>query len=168
MAFRTVARHKVLGLLFGLCFLTTHCFAEEDNTELDEVSEETVGAQNLLQFGGMILCTTRRNPLDYNNYGCYCGKGGSGRAVDGVDRCCETHDRCYSNAIKNHGCPSWYVYVASYNAVCTRCLPLWSYGFHHRRKCKHAVCQCDSEAAKCFARNTYNRSYKGYDKKKNC
>ncbi|XP_070539332.1 basic phospholipase A2 taipoxin alpha chain-like isoform X2 [Ptychodera flava] len=165
MAFRTIARYQVLGFFLGLCFLTTRCFAEEGNTERDGKLERTVGTKSILQFGAMILCATGRNPLDYNNYGCYCGLGGSGTAVDGVDRCCEAHDRCYRNAISNSGCPSWYIYVATYKFECTTCRPRSSYLF--MGKCKHAICRCDSVAARCFARNTYNSSYKGHDKS-NC
>ena len=34
----------------------------------------------------MVRCTTGRNPLDYLNYGCYCGLGGKGKILDAVDR----------------------------------------------------------------------------------
>ena len=34
----------------------------------------------------MIKAATRRNPFDYNGYGCYCGLGGRGRALDQLDR----------------------------------------------------------------------------------
>lgn len=42
----------------------------------------------LWQFRAMIVCV---NPsswpvLDYADYGCYCGKGGSGTPVDDLDR----------------------------------------------------------------------------------
>uniref|UniRef100_A0A915HWD0 Phospholipase A2 domain-containing protein n=1 Tax=Romanomermis culicivorax TaxID=13658 RepID=A0A915HWD0_ROMCU len=41
---------------------------------------------SLVGFARAIKCTTGRNPLDYNNYGCYCGWGGSGTPVDPIDR----------------------------------------------------------------------------------
>uniref|UniRef100_A0A671F8T0 Phospholipase A2 n=1 Tax=Rhinolophus ferrumequinum TaxID=59479 RepID=A0A671F8T0_RHIFE len=39
------------------------------------------------QFRNMIKCTMpESDPLkDYNNYGCYCGLGGSGTPVDELD-----------------------------------------------------------------------------------
>ena len=41
---------------------------------------------DLIQFKHMISIATRRNPHDYNGYGCFFGAGGYGTAVDGVDR----------------------------------------------------------------------------------
>lgn len=41
----------------------------------------------LWQFGEMITCVQPGvNPLAYNEYGCWCGLGGSGTPVDDVDR----------------------------------------------------------------------------------
>ena len=42
--------------------------------------------RNLSQFAGMIRCATGRSALDYNGYGCWCGRGGSGTQVDATDR----------------------------------------------------------------------------------
>lgn len=42
--------------------------------------------RSVVNFGAMILCAVGRNPLDYNNYGCFCGLGGEGTPVDDVDR----------------------------------------------------------------------------------
>ena len=42
--------------------------------------------RDLRQFGRMIKCATKRSPLDYINYGCYCGLGGRGHPVDDTDR----------------------------------------------------------------------------------
>lgn len=35
----------------------------------------------------------------YNNYGCWCGIGGSHTPVDGIDECCMHHDKCYDKAV---------------------------------------------------------------------
>ena len=42
--------------------------------------------RSLLQFYQMISCATNNNPLKYNFYGFYCGLGGTGTPVDGLDR----------------------------------------------------------------------------------
>lgn len=52
--------------------------------------------RNLYQFGKMINCATVRSWTDYIGYGCYCGWGGSGNAVDDTDRL---------EAIAEHGRP---------------------------------------------------------------
>jgi len=42
--------------------------------------------RNLGQFGAMVLCETKRNPLHYIGYGCWCGFGGKGTPVDEIDQ----------------------------------------------------------------------------------
>ena len=42
--------------------------------------------RDLISFRRLIKRFTRRNPFDYNGYGCYCGLGGEGRPVDKLDR----------------------------------------------------------------------------------
>ncbi|XP_053267935.1 phospholipase A2 [Pleuronectes platessa] len=58
------------------------------------------------QFRNMIMCTLPgRWPIrDYTDYGCYCGKGGSGTPVDELDRCCQVHDNCYGEAEQHDEC----------------------------------------------------------------
>ncbi|XP_031572942.1 basic phospholipase A2 caudoxin-like [Actinia tenebrosa] len=109
-----------------------------------------VQKKNLLQFGLMVNCMTGRFALDYNNYGSYCGVGGSGTPVDDLDRCCKVHDECYG---RYDHCTPYYIYYTSYRT-----------GWHPNCKitcgdtdpCRKAVCMCDKEAAECFAKNKYN------------
>ncbi|XP_025828917.1 uncharacterized protein LOC112904032 [Agrilus planipennis] len=68
----------------------------------------------------MISCATGCNPLTYKKYGCYCGFLGSGIAVDGIDKCCQHHDWCYSAA----DCPMWSEYFIPYYWICHRNEPL--------------------------------------------
>ena len=42
--------------------------------------------RSVVQFGLMVACATKRNPLDFNGYGCYCGIGGGGTPVDRLDK----------------------------------------------------------------------------------
>ncbi|XP_015750076.1 PREDICTED: basic phospholipase A2 taipoxin alpha chain-like [Acropora digitifera] len=51
--------------------------------------------RSIPEFGFLITCKAKRNPFNYNGYGCYCGLGGYGHPVDGLDRCCQVHDNCY-------------------------------------------------------------------------
>uniref|UniRef100_A0A2D4PRR8 phospholipase A2 n=1 Tax=Micrurus surinamensis TaxID=129470 RepID=A0A2D4PRR8_MICSU len=101
----------------------------------------------------MIQCTIPgSNPLrDYADYGCYCGRGGSGTPVDDLDRCCQVHDNCYGEAETVHNCsPYWtpYSYTCSEGKLtCT----------DNNYVCGTFVCNCDRVAAKCFAKAPYNK-----------
>ncbi|XP_014417765.1 group IIE secretory phospholipase A2 isoform X3 [Camelus ferus] len=58
---------------------------------------------NLVQFGVMIERMTGKPALQYNDYGCYCGVGGSHWPVDQTDWCCHAHDCCYG-CLEKLGC----------------------------------------------------------------
>lgn len=51
-------------------------------------AEGGISTRAVWQFRNMIKCTMpESDPLkDYNNYGCYCGLGGSGTPVDELDK----------------------------------------------------------------------------------
>uniref|UniRef100_A0A669PXS5 Phospholipase A2 n=2 Tax=Phasianus colchicus TaxID=9054 RepID=A0A669PXS5_PHACC len=59
-----------------------------------------VSPRALWEFRSMIKCTIPDSYplLEFNDYGCFCGYGGSGTPVDQLDRCCQAHDQCYTRA----------------------------------------------------------------------
>ncbi|XP_051806424.1 phospholipase A2, minor isoenzyme-like isoform X2 [Acanthochromis polyacanthus] len=120
------------------------------------------------QFGNMISCFQPGvNPLRYNEYGCWCGIGGSGTPVDDLDRCCKVHDNCYEESRKTPGCTDIadLPYVISYDYTCSSNKVTCSGA---NDKCQAAVCECDRVAAECFARTEYNPEYKNLDTKVHC
>lgn len=122
--------------------------------------------RSALNFGFMITCAVGRSPLDYNGYGCFCGLGGGGTPVDDTDRCCEIHDKCYTDVQNSGSCPfDAAIYLISYSRKeCYGCEPesyYWFYG-----ECRHALCMCDSEAVQCFKNAEFNDSFKYYSQDK--
>ena len=108
--------------------------------------------RSIFDFGRLIRCQTGRNPLDYNNYGNWCGFGGSGQPVDATDRCCRKHDQCYDRLLSAGTCSSFGLRVRSYKTNgCSRCASSNS-------GCGAGLCYCDLEAAVCFknALSTYD------------
>uniref|UniRef100_A0A3Q3R3Q3 Phospholipase A2 n=1 Tax=Monopterus albus TaxID=43700 RepID=A0A3Q3R3Q3_MONAL len=104
---------------------------------------------NVVQFGLMISCVQPGvNPLKYDNYGCWCGFGGRGTPRDQVDKCCQVHDYCYRQSKQIRGC-------ISYTTTCSAT----------NNRCQAAVCECDREAAYCFAKATYNPGNKNLNRK---
>lgn len=61
----------------------------------------TRSRRSVLDLASMIRCYTDCSPFSYKDYGCYCGLGGSGPVVDGIDACCYLHDKCYTRAFCN-------------------------------------------------------------------
>nr|WVG99552.1 phospholipase A2 [Pseudonaja textilis] len=112
---------------------------------------------SLVEFRILIKCANHnsRNVLDYADYGCYCGKGGSGTPVDELDRCCQAHDYCYDDAEKLPACnylfsgPYWNPYSYKCNEGEITCTD-------DNDECAAFICNCDRTAAICFAGATYN------------
>ncbi|XP_048578643.1 phospholipase A2 A2-actitoxin-Cgg2a isoform X2 [Nematostella vectensis] len=118
-----------------------------------------------LDFYMLSQCITGRDPADFNGYGCYCGLGGEGFALDDLDRCCVKHDNCYGIIQDSGICGlSFNVYTLpyTYSADCKTCDEPSAYWFYG--KCRHALCLCDLIAAKCFKETAYNEKYRNYDK----
>ncbi|VDO57535.1 unnamed protein product [Haemonchus placei] len=95
---------------------------------------------------------TRPAPTScYNNYGCWCGIGGSHEPIDEIDKCCMLHDKCYDAAVDNKLCldVAW-EYIDIYNWQCTNntatCLDA-------EGTCKRALCDCDTAVVNCWAQH---------------
>uniref|UniRef100_A0A8C8YR41 Phospholipase A2 n=1 Tax=Prolemur simus TaxID=1328070 RepID=A0A8C8YR41_PROSS len=121
---------------------------------------------NLVQFGVMIERMTGKSALQYNDYGCYCGIGGSHWgplwAEDGgwlSLRCCHAHDCCYGR-LEKLGCePKLEKYLFSASGHSIFCAG--------KTACQRQTCECDKRAALCFQHNlgTYDRKYAHYPNK---
>lgn len=122
----------------------------------------------LWQFGKMMWCAQPGvSPLLYNDYGCWCGFGGTGTPRDEVDQCCQVHDKCYEKSRKTPGCTAVadLPYVLVYDYTCSNQQVTCS---ATNNKCQAAVCECDRAAAHCFAQATYNPENKNLDPKVHC
>ncbi|XP_054705985.1 group IIE secretory phospholipase A2-like [Grus americana] len=111
---------------------------------------------NVLQFGAMIKFKTKKLPLSYNGYGCYCGLGGSKQPLDATDWCCHAHDCCYKKLASSSCSPKLVTYeytISGSQIVCGS--KTW---------CKRQSCECDRQAAECFQKTarTYHNPYKNY------
>ncbi|CAJ0604873.1 unnamed protein product [Cylicocyclus nassatus] len=71
-----------------------------------------------------------REKKRYNHYGCWCGPGGSGKPIDGIDTCCMHHDLCYDEAVKSGVCSKIGSYLRHYGWDCVK-----------ERNEKHAKCR---------------------------
>uniref|UniRef100_A0A3Q3K9E8 Phospholipase A2 n=1 Tax=Monopterus albus TaxID=43700 RepID=A0A3Q3K9E8_MONAL len=128
-----------------------------------------VASGNVVQFGLMISCVQPGvNPLKYDNYGCWCGFGGRGTPRDQVDKCCQVHDYCYRQSKQIRGCISYTstralmvapVQIGNYSLTDSTVSPATN------NRCQAAVCECDREAAYCFAKATYNPGNKNLNRK---
>ncbi|XP_041084702.1 phospholipase A2-like [Polyodon spathula] len=109
------------------------------------VAQAALMPRALWQFGKVIKCAvSTSNPLKHNDYGCWCGFGGSGTPVDQVDHCCKAHDLCYRESRRI--------------AVCRL----------HQQTGSNTACQkfiCDHVAAHCFSQAPYNEQFQDFDKK---
>uniref|UniRef100_A0A183CG23 Phospholipase A2 n=1 Tax=Globodera pallida TaxID=36090 RepID=A0A183CG23_GLOPA len=89
----------------------------------------------------MTECKLHYTALVYDDYGCWCGIGGSGTPIDGIDLCCKLHDKCYDSAVDQGLCYDTYIeYAEPYSWSCEGSeltCPGQQIG------CKAALCECD-------------------------
>ncbi|XP_067911713.1 phospholipase A2 [Heterodontus francisci] len=132
------------------------------------VASANISPYAIWQFRKMILCVLPdSSPIqDFNDYGCNCGFGGTGKYVDEVDKCCLNHDRCYRQA-KDNNCrfllDSPYIELYSYSCsgnkiTCSS----------ENNPCESDLCNCDRTAAICFSNSKYNPENKNLDRDRYC
>uniref|UniRef100_UPI00398E8F72 phospholipase A2-like n=1 Tax=Pristiophorus japonicus TaxID=55135 RepID=UPI00398E8F72 len=128
-----------------------------------------IQSRALWQFRGMIRCSIPNSKplLDFNNYGCYCGYGGSGTPVDDLDKCCQIHDNCYGEALELKAC--WPIfdnpYTEIYSYSCSETTVTCS---SKNNPCEMFICECDRKAAICFSTAAYNDQNKNLDQTRFC
>ncbi|CAI5443302.1 unnamed protein product [Caenorhabditis angaria] len=108
----------------------------------------TVGA--LWNLEEVTECELHYNALVYNNYGCWCGIGGSHEPVDGIDECCMHHDKCYDAAVDQKICPNVeFEYVDDYT---WHCIDNVAQCADTNTGCKAAMCECDKKVVECWGK----------------
>nr|WNB50466.1 phospholipase A2 membrane associated-like protein [Hemiscorpius lepturus] len=110
----------------------------------------------------MVKLTTGRKAIDFVPYGNWCGIGGSGKAVDPIDKCCQTHDNCYMKARDQGKCKAILsLYLAKYNWKSEKDTIVCSIP-EDGNECDLASCYCDREVALCLGKNidSYRKDHK--------
>ncbi|XP_076120656.1 phospholipase A2-like [Alosa pseudoharengus] len=124
--------------------------------------------RSLWDLRGLIECALPSSwPVwDFADYGCYCGKGGSGTAVDQLDRCCETHDHCYGAAMALPACYSALdldnPYTHGYYYQCDKATKTISC-LAKNDACEMFICECDKHLAECMSTAPYVAAHDHYD-----
>ena len=119
--------------------------------------------RNILQFGNMLSCFDQHlEPMDYVDYGCYCGPGGQGQPVDDTDWCCVMHDKCWEDVQKDPECTGFSgPYMITYNWGCSSTTKIHCYD--EPNTCDRKTCECDRIAIECFAKTRPTYDEKNYE-----
>ncbi|KAL6736695.1 hypothetical protein Aduo_007017 [Ancylostoma duodenale] len=129
-----------------LLILQSLVFAQSPDPK--PVTKPLIGS--LLDFGRMGRCILGYSPIIYNNYGCWCGVGGSHEPVDEIDKCCMHHDKCYDAAVDAGICQDvGWQYISGYNWECVNGTAVCA---EKQGACEAALCACDSAAVQCWAK----------------
>jgi len=148
---------KVLTFIFAWIF--SSLLIDESETSTIRKSQETLlsrSKRSLQSFINAIQCYNEEaHVTGLADYGCFCGRGGEGIPLDETDRCCEIHDKCWGNT--GHG--SIDNLLAKYSSECKN----GNFICQSEDKYLKALCDCDREAAICFAKNSHTFKLQFYN-----
>ncbi|CAI2327826.1 unnamed protein product [Caenorhabditis sp. 36 PRJEB53466] len=138
---------KILLLVsIGLTF----CSAQQEEEE--GAGATVIPPASLWNLRGMAQCVLNYSALfNYNGYGCWCGFGGSGEPVDGIDECCKEHDECYDAAVADNICGKISPYIKGYTWECDK-KTSDAICSSKDTGCKAFLCDCDKKAVDCWKR----------------
>ncbi|XP_077127364.1 otoconin-90 isoform X1 [Ranitomeya variabilis] len=129
-----------------------------DRFHFQRVKEDGNIKSDLPLLGEMLYCLTGRCPEEFESYGCYCGREGTGNPKDVLDSCCFSHQCCIEH-LKKLGCaPDRNVRS---EVVCVDHKPTcvgWSI-------CDKLVCACDKAAAECMAAAPFNDTMRSLNRR---
>ncbi|XP_055323235.1 uncharacterized protein LOC129578532 [Sitodiplosis mosellana] len=125
--------------------------ASQNDVSKDETNDDGRQKRDVIDLYSMVKCATGCDPLIFKGYGCYCGFLGSGKALDGIDRCCKMHDYCYHAA----NCPKFLEYFVPYLWKCYKGRPLCAVDHGEwggPSSCAATLCECDRALSNCLRR----------------
>ncbi|KAH9490425.1 hypothetical protein Btru_034847 [Bulinus truncatus] len=146
------------------CFyqLWTSCFLASLTLTYSSVTEESqilyTQRRDIMDLCNVVTTYTRWNCLNLLGYGCYCGLGGKGKPLDGIDRCCQVHDGCYEE--KGVGCNTYFV-DNKFECRDNRCECKDS----PTSGCAYDICRCDVQFGECLISEVFNQSNANHNKK---
>ncbi|VDN60968.1 unnamed protein product [Dracunculus medinensis] len=108
----------------------------------------------------MVMCSFSSTLYPFIPYGCYCGFGGYGTPMDEIDKCCQTHDNCYGDALAKCYNITSLLYLWPYSWSCPKTAegavqtktgnsPICKNSY--RNPCGQALCECDQKIVECWA-----------------
>ncbi|KAF5281419.1 hypothetical protein FQR65_LT14715, partial [Abscondita terminalis] len=126
--------------------------SEGNFIDTDQSSSAARRKRGVIHLYNMVSCATGCDPLIYKGYGCFCGFLGSGYPVDGIDRCCKKHDKCYDAS----NCPTFLEYFVPFYWKCFNNKPLCGIEAEGDTwggpgSCAYRICQCDRMLSECLS-----------------